>query len=104
MQQNALETVALLAGKTSSTEDIFIQYAKQGKVIEFAALLMVAPERLSNAIDVVRQHFDSINLIDDKELCEKVKAMQDLLEVFNRAGGAILAYIKQDKFYVRTAF
>lgn len=105
LQQNCLESIGLLAEMTKETEEVFLEYAVEGKIIEFAALLMVAHKKFTKLMHRVRQCFDSsennhhpIGEYQEK----KVASMRQLVEVFDRAGDDISAYIKEDKFYVCT--
>lgn len=103
MQQNHLEVISMLAWMTTETEEVFLEYAVQGKVIEFAVLLMVAHRKLNNVMDKVRQSFTYIETNShpiEEDQNDKVASMGQLIEVFEEAGDDISAYLKEDKLYV----
>lgn len=47
---DSLETIRLLAWKTEVIDDVLTYYALKGKIIELAALLMVAREKVMGPI------------------------------------------------------
>ncbi|KAK8643544.1 hypothetical protein V6N13_012835 [Hibiscus sabdariffa] len=120
------ESIRLVACKTDEMEAIGCNLARQGKLIELASLLMVAPEKLivttspgskdlcSNAIR--RCIMSDLQVLLDSEvrltgrsknhkLVEKCKDEKEsklsallLLEVFERAGNSINCYLQSDTY------
>lgn len=115
--QDHLEKIELLAHKTSGTKEEILQYARDGKVAEFASLRIVARKMFTNFITTVgecvseqihtlTQHREcgllDVNVDNNNPLAiiEKIEALmsiQQLLHVWERAGDAIEAYIREDK-------
>lgn len=118
LQQNALETIELIAWQTNETEEEMLHYAREGKLIELAALLMVAREKFTNPFmklrDCILTEFDALSfeglrltysiarsklaMMEDKK--QLLMSGLQLLEVFERAGDAIQAYVQQNKTHV----
>ncbi|XP_058211371.1 uncharacterized protein LOC131323543 isoform X2 [Rhododendron vialii] len=111
-----LEVNKLLARKTKRVDDVFYYYALEGKLIEMTALLMVARKRVMAGFEGsmdIRQHlFDEMTWIthDETRLMghgnggKSVRGFKDkkevimsafvLLEVFEKAGDRIEAYVR----------
>ncbi|XP_058219022.1 uncharacterized protein LOC131329706 isoform X2 [Rhododendron vialii] len=109
-----LEVSRLLACNTKRVDDVFYYYAMEGKLIEMAALLMVAREKVMAAFEgsmhlrqfiseeTASMHVDETKLtgcgkrgkwasvFKDKRLV--MTSALELLEVFERAGDCIEAY------------
>uniref|UniRef100_A0A5B7AIJ6 Uncharacterized protein n=1 Tax=Davidia involucrata TaxID=16924 RepID=A0A5B7AIJ6_DAVIN len=116
--QSALETIELLAWNTKVTEEEILHCARDGKLVEFAALMMVARKKIIDPFTTVHKcimsQFSALTLeefslmksgesnklamLGDKKAV-MVSALQ-LLDVFKRAGDALEAYVKQDKIDV----
>lgn len=95
MQQDGLENIALLSCSIEETEEVFFQLARHGQLKELAALLMAACRRLREPMQKLR-HFDLPLLRENRK-----KKLFLLLDVFERAGDALEAYAKQEKYCVR---
>lgn len=100
MQQNLLETIGLLAWNTKETKEEFLHYARNGQVVEFAVLLVVARKKLLDSTSAVvelvgdlTQRMNSNPMVSG----DKHRMMLDLLDGFHRAGDEIEAYVKKDK-------
>lgn len=115
-QKIPLEVNKLLARKTKRVDDVFYYYALEGKLIEMTALLMVARKRVMAGFEGsmdIRQHlFDEMTWIthDETRLMghgnggKSVRGFKDkkevimsafvLLEVFEKAGDRIEAYVR----------
>lgn len=97
----------MLAGVTKETEEVVLEYAAQGNIIEFAVLLMVAHRKLNNVMHKVRRCItsaenDRLSIEEDQNRKEKFVSMLQLVEVFGREGDDISAYLQKDKYYVCT--
>ncbi|KAL4355349.1 hypothetical protein GQ457_06G043060 [Hibiscus cannabinus] len=121
-----LESIRLVACKTEAIEAIGCELVRQGKLIELALLLMVAPEKLiittsegSNDLcsNVIRRCIMSdlqasldveVRLMgrsNSRKLVEKCKDEREMklsalmvLEVFERAGNSINQYLQSDAY------
>jgi hypothetical protein len=111
-----LEVNRLLALNTKRVEDIFYSYAMEGKLIEMAALLMVAWEEVMGGsggnMDIRQLLIEEIASITCDEIklmgCRKggkwvpvfkdkklvMASALELLEIFERAGDSIAAYVR----------
>ncbi|CAI9109512.1 OLC1v1009345C1 [Oldenlandia corymbosa var. corymbosa] len=117
----AAKVVRLLASKTIEVEEEFFKYVKERKLPELTALLMLAHERLEpclkgNSIirDFVLKEIASLRIIiftssydvDGEKLMYEVKkrkmemeAVMLVLEIFNRFGDKIAAYLQRSNYY-----
>ncbi|KAK8515802.1 hypothetical protein V6N12_075821 [Hibiscus sabdariffa] len=119
--KESLENIRLVACKTEQIEAIGCDLARQGKLIELASLLMVAPEKLLvttlqgnndlRSIGIRRCIMSDLQALVDSEvrlkgssnshkLVEKEMKLSALLllEVFERAGHSINHYLQSDTY------
>ncbi|KAK8544968.1 hypothetical protein V6N12_025825 [Hibiscus sabdariffa] len=120
-KKESLENIRLVACKTEEIEAIGCDLARQGKLIELASLLMVAPEKLLvttlqgnndlRSIGIRRCIMSDLQALVDSEvrlkgssnshkLVEKEMKLSALLllEVFERAGHSINHYLQSDTY------
>lgn len=104
LQQNPLETLCLLAGETEKIKDEFIDLAISGKVVELAAMIIVAEEKFFDFARDILIHCESLKerSVIDKDRSEKLDAVLCLVEMMRRAGSvcSIQEYIREDKYGV----
>lgn len=112
-QKIPLQVIELLAWNTKQLDDVFYYYAMEGKLIEMAALLMVAREKVLAAKMDIYQHIQEeilsitgdenelmkcnnggrwASVIRDKRL--GMMSALKLLEVFEKAGDRVEAYVQ----------
>ncbi|KAL4340151.1 hypothetical protein GQ457_08G000980 [Hibiscus cannabinus] len=119
--KESLENIRLVACKTEEIEAIGCDLTRQGKLIELASLLMVAPEKLLvttlqgnndlRSIGIRRCIMSDLQALVDSEvrlkgssnshkLVEKEMKLSALLllEVFERAGHSINHYLQSDTY------
>ncbi|KAL4341874.1 hypothetical protein GQ457_08G002080 [Hibiscus cannabinus] len=124
--KKSLESIRLVACKTEDIEANGCDLVRQGKLIELAVLLMVAPEKLilttsegssdlcSNVIrrcimSDLQASFDAeVRLMGRSNSCKLVEKCKDeremklsalkVLEVFERAGNSVNQYLQSDAY------
>lgn len=104
LQQNALETLCLIAGTTRESENEYFDLAIKGKIIEFAALHIVT-EGMEKFDDIKSDVYDYCTSFRKRSLLdkgqkEKVESVLCFLEVLDNVGYSISKYIREDKYNV----
>lgn len=102
LQQNPLETLCLLVGTTQELKNEYLKLAKDGNIIELAAMLIVGDDRFYEVKDdIVEDCISFKNKIasesDQKKIVESVLF---LVEIFYDVGVYFEDYIKEDKYSV----
>ncbi|XP_027066491.2 uncharacterized protein [Coffea arabica] len=126
VKRSALEVVRLLAQKTKEVEFEFFKYVKEQKLVELAGLLLVAHEKvmpgleehmkirnfvLKEAAFLNLQEITSLYSSGDEKSLQEVKkkkvemeAILLLLEVFDRIGDKLSAYLQIMRKRVREEY
>ncbi|KAH9603589.1 hypothetical protein KSS87_015965, partial [Heliosperma pusillum] len=96
--RNILETIRLLALKTTNVFNEFLLYLKQGKMVELCALLMVAHKELLPLLYMENTLVSTSITQDDDPLQRKETLL--LLNIFEKIGDDLSAYIRLEHLRV----
>ena len=102
LQRCGLDVVRMLMQKTQNRERMrgaFMEYANQGKLTQFAALFLAAPEVFFSSVTRLYHELNSLEKRPDiqEELCL-------LHDDFDKGGDKLVAYIRLEEISMCTTF